>query len=121
MIRGRKIGSLFGHDVEAVDGELTRDEHDVDFVAGGNSERYPTLVPRGKIYVEDGMTPLDTAATAMHEFVEMTLMSRSGMEYADAHDAANVPESLFRARFEGRSPSIDDAQRWLSSWVFGRS
>jgi hypothetical protein len=107
------LGKLFGQLVYAIDGEHIRGTVDVDFVEGGNHARY-AYVPAGEIWVEKTMSPLDVAATVLHELTELTLMAR-GMDYEEAHDHANVPERMFRKEFaDSESVDLEDVASWMA-------
>jgi hypothetical protein len=111
-------GSMFNYDVYAIDGEFIRNEIEVDFVEGGNHGRYPGFIPEDEIWIEEFLSPLDFAATAIHEFVEVTLMRRGGMGYEAAHDYANVAEQQFRREYEWRAGiDLETAEDWLKLFL----
>jgi hypothetical protein len=78
--------------IRIVDGQKVRDTKDPDFHQGGNGRAY-SYVPRGEIWIERGLPDQD--AIAVHEFVELLLMSK-GWNYDEAHDRANKLERGYR-------------------------
>lgn len=95
-IRVREVGKFMEFSIWLVDGEVIRDEVDVDFTAGGNPGRY-LYVPEGEIWVEETSTEKDYLASVVHEWYEAELMIKSGLSYSDAHDeAASVERDLRR-------------------------
>lgn len=109
--RLRLVGSCAGLSVYIVDGERVRHDHDIDFTMGGNEAIYPTYVPRGEIWIDDALHPLDATATTFHEIVERDLMLRLGWSYDDAHDAASECEIIFRKDLIAKRPSSLDLGR----------
>jgi hypothetical protein len=111
--RAGKIINASGETLEVieVDGEVMRDEVDIDFVAGGNPGRY-TYNPHGTILVEAGMSPKDKAATVLHEAHEDDLMRHQGLSYEDAHTSALRLEKRFRHSADGRAGNRT-IERWL--------
>ena len=93
-IRIKKLGSLAGYRVYAVDGYKVRNEVDIDFTQGGNGCRYG-YVPWGEIWVDSCLHAGDVWPTVLHEIIEDVLM-RSGYEYDAAHDEASKYEVDFR-------------------------
>ena len=102
-IRIRRLGRLRGLTVWLVDGERVRGEVHIDFVAGGSDARY-SYIPKNEVWIEAVMTPLDRAATLLHEVTERGEMVR-GATYDRAHETACVYEERFRS--EGRE--IDES------------
>ena len=94
-IKVENIGTIAGMDVWLVDGELIRNEVDVDMVAGANPFRY-LFVPNGELWIEKTSSPNDTIAIAVHERIESYLMDTEGLDYSDAHDSTNVYEISVR-------------------------
>ena len=106
------FGQILGYSVFVVNGEVVRNEVDVDFVAGGNPSRY-AYVPENTLWVEY-TSPLDAVATAMHECFESELMRAEGMKYSKAHDAACELEKAFRAQYkDGPAPTLQQAEEFL--------
>jgi hypothetical protein len=94
-IKTENIGTVSGMDAWLVDGELIRNEVDVDWTTGGNPFRYSYVEP-GELWIEKTSSPNDTIAIAVHERIESHLMDAEGLEYGDAHDATNVYEISVR-------------------------
>jgi hypothetical protein len=109
--RLRYVGRCTGLSVYIVDGERVRHEHDIDFTMGGNEAIYPKYVPKGEIWIDDALHPLDATATTFHEIVERDLMMRLGWSYDDAHDAASACEIIFRKDLTEHRPSTLDLAR----------
>ena len=95
--RIRLLGYVTGLAVYLVDGERVRNELDIDFTCGGNEAVYPNYVPKGEIWIDDVLGPLDQTATILHEIVERNLMLGKGWSYERAHDAASSRERPFRS------------------------
>jgi hypothetical protein len=117
---GRIVGQAGGHRVRAVNGEAVRSTISIDFTQGGNSAIYPKYVPRGEIWFEKMLSPLDVTGTVLHELIEEWLMKRRKFSYDRAHDAANVVEGKLRAHVVAHgapgSP-FQIASRWYSQWL----
>ena len=103
---------LFGHSGDLfawiVDGQFVRDHIWIDYVMGGNPERYD-FIPSGEIWI-DNDNEAEAGFILLHELHESTLMS-GGMGYDDAHDAANVKESEARDHPE-RLPELLQKEGW---------
>lgn len=109
--RVRYVGLCAGLKVYVVNGELVRNVHDIDFTCGGNEAIYPAYVPKGEIWIDDVLRPLDATATTFHEIVERDLMMRLGWSYDDAHDAASECEKILRADLLAKRPAGIDLGR----------
>lgn len=109
--RLRCLGSCTGLVVYLVDGELVRNDLDIDFTCGGNEAVYPNYVPRSEIWIDNALSPLDRTATALHEIVERDLMMSKGWSYDRAHDAASARERVFRKELQAARPKGTDLRR----------
>ena len=109
--RLKSLGRCAGLSVYVVDGERVRNELDIDFTCGGNEAIYPTYVPRGEIWIDNVLRPLDATATCFHEIVERDLMMRLGWGYDRAHDAASECEMILRKDLQMRRPTGCDLRR----------
>ena len=96
-VKEKHVGKIFDLDVWVVDGEILRNESDIDFCVGGNPARY-IYVPAGEAWIEKTFTYTDFVATLMHEFTEYIFMKFKGLSYDNAHDHANVAEGGFRKK-----------------------
>ena len=110
----RIIADFGGLRVCAVDGEAIRNLLDVDFTMGGNAARYP-YVPDGEIWVDESMSPLDTAATILHEALEYHDMRDRGHAYDPAHTFASEGEIALRHIARGAPPEPPDAAARVTS------
>jgi hypothetical protein len=83
--------------IKYVDGAEVR-EQEIDFCMAGNGYRFPNLIPKDEIWIEDvyRANKLDLTADLIHELVESTLMARLDFDYDHAHDLANVAEKAVR-------------------------
>ncbi len=109
--RTKLLGSIMGLAVYEVSGEWVRNERDIDFTQGGNEAVYPNYVPRGEIWIEDGLSPLDRTATVFHEIYERNMMMGKGWSYDRAHDAASAAERVFRRDLKRNPPKGTDLAR----------
>lgn len=110
----RKLGRLFDTKVWLVNGEVIRGTLSVDFTMGDNWKHSPKFVPKGELWVEQILGPLDRTATIIHEYVEVQCMC-SGIDYETAHDWACHHEKRFRAssRPHARYSPLSKASDWL--------
>lgn len=76
-----------------VDGQYVRDNIFIDFVSGGNHERY-NFVPSGEIWIDNDNED-EAGFILLHELIESSLM-RGGADYEMAHNAANASETRAR-------------------------
>ncbi len=116
----RKLGTIDDCIVWLVDGERVRNELDIDFTCGGHHLVYPWYVPKGEIWIDNALGPLDATATLLHEAVEHCLMRDRKWNYDRAHDAASAAELPLRKRMtKARPRSIDVgiANRALEAWL----
>lgn len=100
--RLRFLGRVAGLPVYLVSGLKIRNEIDIDFTCGGNEAVYPSYVPAGEIWIDDGLGIADQIATALHEIVERDQMMRFGKTYDDAHEVASATERPFRRELTSR-------------------
>jgi DNA topoisomerase-1 len=113
------LGDIYKCAVWTVDGEVIRNEVDVNFTDGGNPVRYG-YVPNGELWIEDKYTPKDMAATLYHEAVEMFLMEHSELSYDIAHEMAAEVESKFRMsdiQVDSRQVIVPIVDVWFETWV----
>jgi hypothetical protein len=105
--------NYYGFRVMLVDGEWVRNNIYIDFVAGGNPQRY-TFVPEDEIWIEKNLGELERRATLVHEAAEHRMMSR-GFSYSVAHDLASFFELRYRMRhwdlFQVRKPTTEAIRR----------
>ena len=109
--RLRMLGFVAGLSVYLVDGEKVRNQLDIDFTCGGNEAVYPNYVPKGEIWIDNVLRPLDATATLLHEIVERNLMVNKGWSYERAHDAASAREKPFRRELARDRPAKIDLAR----------
>ncbi len=116
----KKLGTIADCIVWLVDGERVRNELDIDFTCGGHNLVYPRYVPRGEIWIDDALGPLDATATLLHEAVEYCLMRDRKWSYDRAHDAASAAEMPLRkkmARSRPKTVNVALARKWLTEWI----
>lgn len=87
--------------VMLVSGQAVRDKFSVDFSLAGHDAVYK-YVPKGEVWVEEGLAPHDRKVILVHELWERHLMG-FGMDYEEAHRRANRLEENVR-----KSPAIVD-------------
>jgi len=109
--RLRLLGRVDDLTIYLVDGELIRNDIDVDFVNGGNGAVYPGYVPLDEVWIDDGQRVLDRTATTLHELIERDLMLHHGRNYDRAHDETNVYESALRRELVRHRPATFDLRR----------
>jgi hypothetical protein len=80
-----------GTDVWLVNGEEVRNHSKVDFIEGGNDQVYD-FIPKGQIWLEDGLNSEELPYILYHEFTERALMRDKGMSYNQAHKIASDKE-----------------------------
>lgn len=103
-----KIGRRKGLDIWIVDGAKIRRELFIDFVLGGNDQRYK-FIPTGEIWIDNSVSVEELEFTIIHEIFEREKML-TGMAYDQAHDLAAKEE--LKARIN-KAESIDDLrERW---------
>jgi hypothetical protein len=81
-----------------VDGQAVRDKHSVDFALAGHDRVYH-YVPKGEVWLESGLSPMDRKFVLVHELWERRLMA-GGLSYEAAHIKANKLEKTVRANPE---------------------
>jgi hypothetical protein len=108
-IEKKELGKIVGYTVYLVDGEQIRDRSDVDFTTGGSEARY-SYIPKGEVWIEDGMAPNDFFPTVIHEFVEMYYMEKKKLSYSDAHDQANKREIKLRDKIRNGEFRVENQQ-----------
>ncbi|MFA5999861.1 MAG: hypothetical protein WC783_02680 [Candidatus Paceibacterota bacterium] len=69
-----------------VDGEVVRDEYDINFTEGGHDLVYD-YIPYNEIWIDNSLIKSEIPVTILHEIYERELMS-NGYSYDDAHDEA---------------------------------
>ena len=116
-IHSSNLGELFDFSVWAVDGEIIRDEVDIDFVAGGNPARY-AYVPENEIWIEKNLSPADAAPTILHEIIEVNYMLSENLSYNAAHNKANkaekgMRETIDHEKFIVNENPVEAVKRWL--------
>lgn len=94
IIDGKPVTCEHGRAVFLVDGTHIRNQHDSDFVQGGNGYRY-RFCPKSELWVEESMPEAEVLFVLLHECVEAELMMK-GMSYEDAHDIAKRTEDKER-------------------------
>jgi len=87
--------------VMLVSGQTVRDKFSVDFALAGHDNVYK-YIPKGEVWIEEGLSPHDRKVILIHELWERHLM-KQGMSYEQAHRRANRVEESVR-----KSPSLVD-------------
>lgn len=105
------LGQLAGYQVFTVNGEVVRNEVDVDFSGGGNPARYG-YVPENTLWVEYTST-LDAIASALRECVTCEAMRADGLKYPKAHATAAEVEKSFRDAHKDGAVTLSDAEVFL--------
>ncbi|MBU4247510.1 MAG: hypothetical protein KKG09_01375 [Verrucomicrobia bacterium] len=104
-----KIGRRKGLNIWIVDGAKVRRELFIDFVLGGNDQRYK-FIPVGEIWIDNSISVEELEFTIIHEIFEREKMM-TGMKYDPAHELAAQEE--LKARID-KMESIDDLrERWF--------
>jgi hypothetical protein len=80
--------------VKEVDGGKVKVRHDMDFVEGGNSERY-RFIPKNEVWVDKNLAPKERPFVKIHELIERARMKK-GEPYEKAHKVANEAEKAAR-------------------------
>ena len=78
-----------------VDGNLVRSLYRTDYVEGGHGYVYP-WVPKGQIWLEQGVADRELPFVLAHEYTELRLMRDDGLEYDPAHAIAAKVEFALR-------------------------
>ena len=107
--RVKKAKPFRGFNVFYVDGNLIRQQIDIDFVMGGNGYRY-LYCPLDEIWI-DSVFKKEADYIMLHEYVELNHM-KNGMNYPEAHDLASIQETMLR---RGGSTILDAVPQPLRS------
>jgi hypothetical protein len=78
-----------------VDGGLVRGLYRTDYVEGGHGYVYP-WIPKGEIWLENGVAPRELPFLLAHEYTELRLMRDEGLGYDAAHAIAAKVEFALR-------------------------
>ena len=78
-----------------VDGNLVRSLYRTDYVEGGHGYVYP-WVPKGEIWLEQGVALGELPFVLAHEYTELRLMRDEGLTYDPAHAIAAKVEYALR-------------------------
>ena len=97
-----QLGKLWdGTKLFLVNGKYHRGPlHELDFTEGAN---HPArgFVPKGEIWIEKMIDPIDQSFNAVHEIVEYLLMQYGGFkDYDKAHEHTNEIENIVRSMAE---------------------
>jgi hypothetical protein len=82
-------------EAQLVDGNLVRCLYRTDYVEGGHGYVYP-WVPKGQIWLEQGVAVRELPFVLAHEYTELRLMRDEGLEYDPAHAIAAKVEFALR-------------------------
>lgn len=74
-----------------VDGHLVRCYYKTDYTQGGHHYVYP-WVPKGQIWVENGVDRREVHFVVCHEYLERRLMRDAGLGYDRSHEIASALE-----------------------------
>ncbi|MCK9557981.1 MAG: hypothetical protein M0R50_08085 [Candidatus Cloacimonetes bacterium] len=88
-----------GSHVWLVNGEEVRNHTKTDFIEGGHGYVYD-FIPKGEIWLEDGISEEELPYILYHETTERTLMKNSGMSYDKAHEISADKEYKARQKDE---------------------
>ena len=95
--RIKKLKNYKGYKIFIVDGELLRNELDIDFVMGGNGLHY-LYIPIDEIWVDKiYYKTKEVNAIILHEYTELKAM-KQGIGYEKAHDMASFKELMKRRK-----------------------
>jgi hypothetical protein len=94
------------------DGNLIRSYYKTDYTEGGHGYVYP-WVPRGEIWVEDGVDRREVPFIVSHEYLERRLMRDEGLDYDTAHEICSKVEFHLRKR-QGPTHLLVPGRRKLS-------
>lgn len=94
-----------GVKVYLVNGDAIRDNikgiSDSDFVLGGHHWKYPKLIEKDAIFIDDTMQYMDDIiATIYHETIERKLMKEKGYSYDKSHNIAKEEEDKLRKKLK---------------------
>lgn len=90
----RASHTIDGLRCEVVNGNEVAVEHDMDFVSGGNDERFGWM-PMKTVWIDDRVVEADRKYIVLHEVLERHLMA-AGMSYEKAHALCNRHEKKWR-------------------------
>ena len=79
-----------------VSGLNVRNRYDVNFIQGGNPQRY-SYIPVNEIWLDNALDPDEYEAVLVHEATERSLMQQ-GMSYDVAHKQAEDAEYAYREK-----------------------
>lgn len=107
--------------IKYVDGAEVR-EQEIDFCMAGNGYRFPDLIPKDEIWIEDvyRANKLDLCADLIHELVESTLMARLDYDYDHAHELANVAEKAVRKSPLSKRAAMESSSSGINISVTAR-
>ncbi|MFL5245360.1 MAG: hypothetical protein ACJ8FY_24965 [Gemmataceae bacterium] len=86
-------------DAWIVDGNLVRSYYKTDYTEGGHGYVYP-WVPKGEIWIEDGVDRRERPYILTHEYLERRLMRDAGLGYDHAHEICSTVEFDLRKNEE---------------------
>ena len=78
-----------------VDGCLARSFYKTDYTEGGHGYVY-RWVPKGEIWIDDGVDAREMPFILAHEYLELRLMRDAGLEYDPAHEICSKVEFKLR-------------------------
>jgi hypothetical protein len=78
-------------EVWVVDGNLARSYYKTDYTEGGHGYVYP-WVPKGEIWIEDGVDHRELPYITAHEYLEWRLMRDARLGYDHAHEVCSTVE-----------------------------
>jgi hypothetical protein len=90
-----------------VDGKLVRDVYLIYFTTGGHDKVYK-FVPKGEVWIDDGILEHEIKLVLLHELEERALMAK-GMAYDPAHIHANHVEYQCRHHPEKLNKKLKEA------------
>ena len=94
-LRLKSLGiSLYGLHVWKVDGDLVRDNFDIDFTEGGHWRVYK-YVPKGEVWIDDDLFDDEEPYVILHELSEELKMGK-GLKYLKAHSEISKVELMCR-------------------------
>lgn len=104
----KKIGEIGKFNIFLINGEVIRNNIDIDFLFGGNPGPYP-YVPDNEIWIEKTLAPIDFGATLLHELIENYYMEDADKEtYEKAHHKAEEIEKFLREAYKDKEASQKD-------------
>lgn len=91
------VCKLGAYKIYAVNGDVVKLKHDMDFVEGGNFMRYK-FIPKPEIWIDSNIQEHDWRFIMAHEVAETFLMHKHDYSYERAHEVANAIEKKLRGR-----------------------